>query len=97
QQWMQEDPMLSVKVHPNHEYRRAEVVWSVKMEMAMTVEDILARRCRMLLLDARAALEAAPIVARIMAPILDKDKDWEEEQVTQFRELATQYLIHVSE
>jgi glycerol-3-phosphate dehydrogenase len=97
QQWMQEDPMLSVKVHPNHEYRRAEVVWSVKMEMAMTVEDILARRCRMLLLDARAALEAAPIVARIMAPLLDKDKDWEEEQVTQFRELATQYLIHVSE
>ena len=91
--WMNEDPMLSVKVHPDHEYRRAEVVWSVNMEMAMTVEDILSRRCRMLLLDARAAIEAAPIVARIMAPLLGKDKEWEEQQVQQFREMAAHYLL----
>ena len=41
-------------------YVEAEVVWAVREEMARTVEDVLARRTRALLLDARASLRAAP-------------------------------------
>jgi glycerol-3-phosphate dehydrogenase len=35
--------------------------------MAMTVEDVLARRLRLLFLDGRAAIEVAPQVATLMA------------------------------
>jgi glycerol-3-phosphate dehydrogenase len=34
--------------------------------LALTVEDVLARRLRLLFLDARAAMEVAPMVADIM-------------------------------
>ena len=47
----------------------------------MSVEDILARRIRLLFLDARIAIELAPMVASIMAPYLEKDKNWEAAEV----------------
>jgi glycerol-3-phosphate dehydrogenase len=60
--------------------------------MAMQVEDILARRSRILFTDARAAIEAAPRVAEIMAGVNGEGVEWIAEQVTSFRELATAYL-----
>ena len=42
--------------------------------MARTVEDILARRVRVLFLDAKAAIEIAPKVAEILAKELTKDE-----------------------
>ena len=59
-------PDLSEKVHPDLPYRKAEVIWFCRNEMAQTVEDILARRTRILFLNARAAIEIAPAVADIM-------------------------------
>ncbi len=44
-------------------YIKAEIVWAVQNEMCMTVDDALARRTRALLLDAKAAIESAPVVA----------------------------------
>lgn len=44
----------------------AMVRFAVRHEFARTVEDVLARRCRLLFLDARAALESADAVARIV-------------------------------
>jgi glycerol-3-phosphate dehydrogenase len=41
-------------------YTGAEVVWAVRHELALTVEDVLARRTRALFLNARAALRTAP-------------------------------------
>lgn len=84
---------LGEKLHPNYPHVKAEVVWAVREEMARTVEDILARRTRMLFLDAKAALEMAPIVAQLLANELNKDADWENEQLTQFETLAKGYLI----
>jgi glycerol-3-phosphate dehydrogenase len=48
------------KLHPQYDYLQAEVIWAVRNEMARTVEDVLARRVRLLFLDAKAAIEAAP-------------------------------------
>ena len=45
----------------------AMVRFAVRHEYARTVEDVLARRNRLLFLDARAAADAAPAVAEIMA------------------------------
>ncbi|MEH6306633.1 glycerol-3-phosphate dehydrogenase/oxidase [Olivibacter sp. CPCC 100613] len=84
---------LDEKLHPDYPYVKAEVVWAVRGEMARTVEDVLARRIRMLFLDAKAALEMAPAVAQIMAKELDKDDHWMQEQIIQFNTLANGYKV----
>jgi glycerol-3-phosphate dehydrogenase len=60
--------------------------------MARTVEDVLARRTRALLLDARASLEAAPTVAEIMAVELGRSEQWKEAQIKEYTSLAKGYL-----
>jgi len=87
------DPTLKEKVHAKFNFTKAEIVWSTRHEMARTVEDILARRQRAILFDARSAIEAAPIVAELMAKELNRDKTWEVEQVTAFTELASGYIL----
>jgi glycerol-3-phosphate dehydrogenase len=63
--------------------------------MAMTVEDVLSRRIRMLFLDAHAAIQAAPEVARLMAEEMGKDESWQEEQLQNFTVLAEGYLLAI--
>jgi glycerol-3-phosphate dehydrogenase len=67
---------------------------AAREEMARTVEDVLARRQRTLFLDARAAVEAAPMVAATLADELKRDRSWREQQMAEFRELASNYLPH---
>ncbi|GEL11893.1 glycerol-3-phosphate dehydrogenase [Flavobacterium glycines] len=93
QQMIADDDSLSEKIHPLYSYTKAEVVWAVKYEMALTVEDVLARRIRLLFLDARSAMEAVPIVAGIIASLLGKNPDWEREQILFFEKLAQGYLV----
>jgi glycerol-3-phosphate dehydrogenase len=61
------------------------------MEMARTIDDVLARRTRALPLNANAAIEAAPTAACIMARELGKDDSWQTEQLERFRELSVGY------
>ena len=61
--------------------------------MAITIEDVLARRTRLLFLDARAAVEAAPMVAQLMASVTGKDAAWVRGQLDKFNDLAKNYLI----
>lgn len=61
----------------------AEVRFAVRAEMARTLEDVLARRSRTLLLDARRAHDLAPEVATVMADELS----WGSERIA--AELAT--------
>lgn len=74
-------------------YIGAEVIWSTRFEMARTIEDVLARRTRALFLDARAAIDMAPAVARLMSGELKKGEDWEKEQVLSFLEVAKNYIL----
>ena len=74
-------------------YIGAEVVWATRFEMARTIEDVLARRTRALFLDARAAMDMAPAVARLMAIELKKEEDWEKEQVLSFLQVAKNYIL----
>jgi glycerol-3-phosphate dehydrogenase len=86
------DPRLAARVHPRLPARMGQVVWAVRREMARTVDDVLARRTRSLLIDARAAMEAAPAVARLMAEELGRGEDWVRGQVDGFTDLARRYL-----
>lgn len=80
-------------IHPSFPNIKAEIIWAVRNEMAMTVEDVL-RRTRILFLDARAAMDCAPIVAKLMADEMNKDNNWREQQINALNELATQYLLY---
>ncbi|MFL6351594.1 MAG: glycerol-3-phosphate dehydrogenase/oxidase [Bryobacteraceae bacterium] len=88
----QEDPDLDQPLHPKLPFRRREVIWAARHEMATCVEDVLARRTRALFLNASASLEAAPITIRLLARELGKDVHWEQEQLMKYRQLAEGYL-----
>jgi glycerol-3-phosphate dehydrogenase len=87
-----DDPSLDGLLHPRLPYRLREVVWAARFEMARTVEDVLARRTRALFLDARAAMEAAPLVADVLAKELGRSEAWREKDLQDFRALAQEYV-----
>ena len=88
-----EDAALGEPLHPALPYIGAEVVWAARMEMARTVEDVLARRTRALFLNAAAARSMAAPVAALMARELGRDDTWQRREVDAFRTLARQYLL----
>ena len=90
---IKKSPELAEKLHRNLPYCAAEVVWAVRFEMAQTVEDVLARRTRALFLDAGAAVEIAPAVAKIMARESGKDEIWIAGQLAEFNETAKNYMV----
>ncbi|MDP4261069.1 MAG: glycerol-3-phosphate dehydrogenase/oxidase [Bacteroidota bacterium] len=83
---------LAEPIHPALPFVKAEIIWAVKNEMCMTIEDFLSRRTRALLLDARAAMEAAPLVAGVMAAEMNKDSKWVQQQISSFKSIASNYL-----
>ncbi|HEY3081259.1 MAG TPA: glycerol-3-phosphate dehydrogenase/oxidase [Chloroflexota bacterium] len=64
------EPVLGEPIVPGQPPVRAEVVYAARHEQARKVADLLARRTRLLLLDHRGALAAAPAVAELMAGAL---------------------------
>jgi len=72
---------------------KAQVVWAVRHEMARTVEDVLARRVRCQLLDAKESIKMAPKVASVMAAELGKDNAWEEQQVAEYVKVTMNYIL----
>ncbi|HEX5133052.1 MAG TPA: glycerol-3-phosphate dehydrogenase/oxidase [Candidatus Krumholzibacteria bacterium] len=65
---------------------------AVRNDMARTIEDVLARRSRALLLDARGAARLAPRVAAVLAREFGRDNDWQREQIREFEKTAARYL-----
>jgi len=87
------EPELKEKLHPNYPYTLAEVVWAIRNEMAQTIEDILARRLRLLFLDAKASIDCSEKVAHLLAKQLNRESDWEQNQISEFRKVAEGYLL----
>jgi glycerol-3-phosphate dehydrogenase len=87
-----EKPELAKPLHTDLPYIGAEIVWAARHEMSRTVDDALSRRTRALLLNARAAVAVAPMVASLLATELGKDSSWVEAQVAEFNTLAAQYI-----
>ncbi|WP_447641124.1 MULTISPECIES: FAD-dependent oxidoreductase [Chitinophagaceae] len=89
-----EHPDYAEKLVPDYAYTVANVVFAVRNEMALKVEDVLARRIRLLFLDARAAVAASRKAAEVMAKELGKTQEWIEREVSDFTELAKVYQLH---
>ncbi len=87
-----ENPDYAHKLIDDYDFTVGEVVWAIRNEMARTVDDVLARRVRLLYLDAKASIEIAPKVAKIMAQELKKDESWEKEQIKTYTDIAQCYL-----
>lgn len=92
QQMIRSSPGSGRQLHEALPYVAAEVIWAARWEMARTVEDVLARRTRALLLNARAAIAMAPRVAELLAAELDQSAAWQRAQIDEFTRLATAYL-----
>ena len=90
---MADQPALAEPLHPSLPYPKAVVVWAAREEMARTVEDVLARRTRALLLDAKAASGCAAETASLMARELGRNEQWQCSQTEAFRQLAAGYLL----
>jgi glycerol-3-phosphate dehydrogenase len=88
-----DEPALGEKIHPELPYIKAEVVWAVRQEMARNVEDVLSRRTRGLLLGARASIEAAPVVADLIARELGRDEAWKDKAVADYKAVAQGYML----
>ena len=90
---MESEPDMAFRLHESLPICGAQVVWAVRHEMARTLDDVLSRRTRALPLNARAAVEMAPAVARLMAAELGKDAGWEAAEVKAFRAVAAGYFV----
>lgn len=93
QNLMKNELELNIKICTEPDIYAAEVVWAARKEMAITVEDFLARRRRLLLLDAKKSISVAAKVAQLMAAEMGKDEKWIKHQVADYRELAQGYLL----
>jgi glycerol-3-phosphate dehydrogenase len=69
---------------PGLPYIRAEAIYAARYEMAETLEDVLSRRTRALLLDRDASAAVALEVARLIAPELGWSPDRVEHEVKAF-------------
>lgn len=88
----------------NHDYaafrdiayaiRVVDVIVAARCNYVRTVEDFLARRNRLLFLDARAAIQFAPAVADILQKELNWTNEQRDTQLNAFIQLANQYIIH---
>ncbi len=90
---LEEQPGWDLPLHDDLPYRTGEVIWAARYELARTVEDVLSRRTRALLLNAQASKEAAPKVARLLADELGFDKAWQQRQVEAYNALADQHIL----
>lgn len=89
-----EYPSVASLLVDGEPYTMSEVIWAARYEMARTVEDVLARRMRVLFLDAKVAEGMAQRVAEVLGDELGKSREWKEEQVRSFTQLAKQYILN---
>ncbi len=82
------EPALAAPLVPGHPVLAAEVVHQARREMAMTVEDVLARRTHLTHTDANQAAACADQVARLLGNEYGWDDAERERQAQAYRDLA---------
>ena len=79
------DPTMGEALVPGLPYRRAEALYAVRYEMAVTLDDVMSRRTRSRLLDRDAAAAAAHDVAELVATEIGWSEAERTVQVDRFR------------
>ena len=86
----EEDERLAEPLLPNLPYLKAEVVHAARCEMAITLEDVLARRTHVLDQERDQGLGVAAEVAVLMGAELDWSDQEQARQVEHYRQVVTQ-------
>ena len=81
------------QIVPQLDLTIGQVRYAARCEYARTVEDVLTRRHRGLMLNARAALAAAPRVALTLALELGHPPVWIEKQLKEFAKIAEPFRV----
>jgi glycerol-3-phosphate dehydrogenase len=71
---------LAARLHPDHPYLEAEVIYAVQSEFAERASDVLTRRLSLALLDNAAAIAALPRVVELMAGELGWNQQQRDEE-----------------
>lgn len=82
------DPMLARRLAPDLPNIAAEVVWACRSEMAVSVEDVLARRTHLAIEDRSRGADAAETVAELMARELGWADGERQRQIDAYRRFA---------
>lgn len=86
------DPAPRVRLE-GFPYSWGQVYQAIQKEMAVTLEDVLARRLRCLFLDVEASRRIAPEVAAVMAREQGRGESWIESELESFRRIAGQFEV----
>jgi glycerol-3-phosphate dehydrogenase len=79
--------------YPAIEFNEQLLEYLIKEEMACSIEDVLARRTRILFMDAQKARSQAPQIGKLMQKILNQNEHWFQEQLKRFNELSNRYNL----
>jgi len=90
------DALLAARMAPDLPVIFAEVLFAARYEMAMTVDDVLARRTRLSLIDRAHGFAAAPDVAAILGDALGWDAAERTRQVETYRTTVADLHIPAS-
>lgn len=90
---LREHPKWASRIDPNLPLRICDIRWAVRHQMARQVEDVLARRSRLLLQDARGADRIARQVAMEMADAMGYGDAWIDQQMTHWRSIVDVHQI----
>jgi glycerol-3-phosphate dehydrogenase len=82
------DPTLGRPLLDGYPYLRAEVAYAVMSEEALGVDDVLARRTRLLIEAGEASISAAPVAATVMGGLLGWGRRRRSAEVRRYEELA---------
>lgn len=87
-----ENALYEKQLHPDYSITVGQLLFSIRHEKAKSIEDLLARRTRLLFLDVQASISVALVVGNILATELNKDKEWLYSEVQSFIQTANTYL-----
>ena len=89
---VREDATLAEPIVPGFPPLRAEIVYSAREEMALTIDDVLTRRTGLELLSWRAAREAAPLTGSLLAKELGWLTEFQRDAVKAYERKITRML-----
>lgn len=87
-----EEPGYASTLVPGLPPIQAEVIYSVRHEMAMSIEDVLARRIGLQLFSWKAAIEAAPVVGSLLAGMLNWTSTERQRAVNEYIEKVSRLM-----
>jgi glycerol-3-phosphate dehydrogenase len=85
---LDEDPSFAEPLVPGLPYLRVEAVYAARFEMTVTLDDLLSRRTRALILDRAATVAAAPAAAALLGAELGWDADTRAQELEAFLAIA---------